>query len=93
MDNDDNFKKWYNYNKVIDIIFTESTKLNDKVPSTKSIQQLCKLNGIIFLTKDITDMMKLFASLSIVRSSGNVKYFNKSKENSKSSLKEHFNID
>lgn len=93
IENDVNFQKWYNYNRVLDIIYNTDTKINDKLPSGKTLQDLCKVNGIILLNKDITDLNKLFNSLGIIKSSGSTKYISKSKENAQEILKNHFNID
>jgi hypothetical protein len=93
IERDPNFQKWYNYNSVLDIIYNTDTKINDKLPSAKVIQDLCKVNGIILLNKDMTDLSKLFSSLGIIRSAGSAKYIAKSKETSQEILKKHFNID
>ena len=57
------------------------------------IDNVCKVNGIILLNKDMVDLFKLFTSLGIIRSSGSSKYIGKSKEISQEILKKHFNID
>ena len=93
IEKDPNFQKWYNYNSVLDVIFNEDTKTNDKLPSSKVIQDLCKVNGIILLNKDVIDLNKLFVSLGIIRTSGSSKYIAKSKETSQEILKKHFNIE
>lgn len=93
IEKDPNFQLYYNYNSIIDVIFNLETKINDKLPSAKSIQDLCKMNGVILLKKDVVDMMKLFNSLGIIRSSGSSKYFAKTKDTAKEILKKHFNID
>lgn len=93
IENDVNFQKWYNYNKVLDIIYNTDTKINDRLPSGKTLQDLCKVNGIILLNKDITDLNKLFNSLGIIKTSGSTKYISKSKENAQEILKNHFNIE
>jgi hypothetical protein len=93
IERDPNFQKWYNYNSVLDIIYNTDTKINDKLPSVKVIQDLCKVNGIILLNKDMADLSKLFTSLGITRSAGSAKYIAKSKETSQEILKKHFNID
>jgi hypothetical protein len=67
--------------------------INDKIPSSKIIQELCKVNGIILLNKDMGDISKLFTSLGIIRSSGNAKYIGKNKDTAQEILKNHFNIE
>lgn len=93
IENDTSFQKWYNYNAVLDVIFNDDTKINDKISSIKNIQDVCKVNGIILLNKDMIDLFKLFTSLGIIRSSGGSKYIGKSKEMSQDILRKHFNID
>lgn len=93
IEKDENYQRWYNYNMFIDIIFNVNTKVNDKLASMKSIQDICKVNGVILLNKDMVDLFKLFISLGIIKSSGNNKYFAKTKETTKEILKSHFKID
>jgi hypothetical protein len=93
IDKDPNFQLYYNYNSILDIIYNQDTKINDKLPSGKSIQDLCKMNGIILLQKDVSNMFKLFTSLGIIKASGSTKYFSKGKESAQEILRKHFNID
>jgi hypothetical protein len=58
---------------VIDIVYNDDTKINDKLPSIKNLQDICKVNGLNLLNKDMADISKLFNSLGIFRSSGNAK--------------------
>jgi hypothetical protein len=93
IEKDPNFQLYYNYTAILNIIYNQDTKLNDKLPSGKSIQDLCKMNGIILLQKDVTNMFKLLTSLGIIRAGGSTKYFAKSKETALELLKKHFNIE
>lgn len=92
IERDPNFQKWYNYNNILEVIYTSDSKINDKLPSGKVIQDLLKVNGIILLNKDIAEMFKLFGSLGITRTVGSVKYFSKTKESAHEILKSHFKI-
>lgn len=92
IEKDPNFQKWYNYNNILEIIYTNDSKINDRLPSGKVIQDLLKVNGIILLNKDITEMFKLFSSLGITRTVGSAKYFSKSKDSAHEILKSHFKI-
>lgn len=93
LEKDPNFQKWVNYNIVIDVIYGPDTKINDKLPSSKTISELCKVNGLILLNKDLTEMNKLFASLGITRSAGSSKYIAKTKQTAQEILKTYFKID
>lgn len=93
IDRDPNYQKWLLYNSILDIIYTPDTKINDKLLSTKNIIDLCKLNGIILLQKDIVSCFKLLGSINIVKSSGSVRYISKTKEIAYETLKTHFNVE
>lgn len=92
LDKDPNFQKWILYDSILDLIYNPDTKINDKLPSTKNIAELMKLNGTNMLPRDVTDFVKVLSSLSILRTSGGSKYIGKSKETAKEILKNHFNI-
>jgi Na+-transporting NADH:ubiquinone oxidoreductase subunit NqrC len=92
LDKDPNFQKWILYDSILDLIYNPDTKINDKLPSTKNIAELMKLNGTNMLPRDVTDFVKVLSSLSILRTSGGSKYIGKSKETAKEILKTHFNI-
>lgn len=92
IDKDSNFQTWNLYNSVLDVIFTDDTKMNDKLPSSKGIIDICKVNGIIVLQKDLTSLFKLLASLGIIKNSGSVKYIVKNKDVSVELVMKHFKI-
>lgn len=92
MDTNPSYQKWFHCNNVIDIIYSDDTKINDRLPSIKSIIDLCKINSVILLPKDVSDLFKLFLSLGIIRGTS-TKYINKSKESAQEILKKHFKIE
>lgn len=93
IEKDPNFQKWVNMNIVLDVIYNPETKINDKLPSNKTIQELCKVNGLILLNKDLAEINKLFISLGMTKSSGSAKYISKSKQVSQELLRGYFKID
>lgn len=93
IDGDPNYQKWMLYDKILNVIFNDETRINQKLPSNKSIIDICKVNGIILLPKDITDFLKIITNINILKTAGSSRYFNKSKEASIEILKRHFNID
>lgn len=92
IENDPNYQKWMLYDSLIDVVYNVDTKINDKFPSSKTVIELGKLNGINLLQKDAADFIKMLSSLSILRSSGPSKYFGKSLETAKEIIRQHFNI-
>ena len=80
IERDPNFQKWVNFNIILDVIYGPETKINDKLPSNKTIQDLCKVNGLILLNKDMMELNKLFTTLGLTKSSGSSKYIAKTKD-------------
>jgi hypothetical protein len=93
IEKDENYQKWYNYNKLLNIIYNKDSKINDKLSSMKNIQDLCKVNGLIFLNKDLVSAFKMLTSLGIIRTGGSSKYIAKSKDTADELLRNHFGIE
>jgi len=93
IEKDPNFQKWRIYKQILDIIYTEDTKVNQKLPSNKGIMELCKLSDVIMLPKDITNFLKTMGSLGIIKTSGSTRYFSKARDVAFETLNKHFNID
>ena len=93
IDNDPNYQKWVLYESILNVVYTSETRINDKLSSTKNIIDLCKLNNILLLQKDINDFLKLMVSLNIIKTSGSSRYVIKQRDISFDTLKKHFNIE
>ena len=92
IEKDPNYQKWMLYDQVLDIIYTEDTKMNQKLPSNKGIIDMCKVSDIIVLPKDITDFLKVMAGLGIIKVSGSSRYINKQRDLAFEILRKNFNI-
>lgn len=92
MEKDPNFQKWVLYDRILNIIYPEDYKVNQKLPTNKIISEVLKSNDIIVMPRDITGFLNLMNSLGIIKTSGSVKYLNKQREMAFDSLKSHFNI-
>jgi hypothetical protein len=93
IEKDPNYQKWLLFNEILEIIYTEETKMNQKLPSNKGIIEMCKINDIIVLPKDMTNFLKSMAGLGIIKISGSARYISKQRELSFESLRKHFNIE
>lgn len=93
IERDPNYQKWLLFNEILEVVYTEDTKMNQKLPSNKSIIEMCKANDIIVLPKDMTNFLKSMASLGIVKTSGSARYINKQRDQALETLKKHFNIE
>ena len=93
IEKDPNFQKWMLYEQILEIIYTEDTRMNEKLSSNKSIIEVCKVNGIIVLPKDISEFLKVVTGLGIVKVSGSAKYINKQRDLSFEILRKHYGIE
>jgi len=92
LEKDPNYQKWMLYDQILNIIYTEDTKMNQKLPANKGITDMCKVNNIIVMPKDVTDFLKIMNGLGIIKTSGSVRYINKQRDLSFEILKKQFNI-
>ena len=81
------------YEQILDVIYPEDTKMNQKLPSNKSIIDMCKLSDMIVLNKDISDFLKVMSTLGVVKVSGNAKHVNKQRDVSFDILRKHFGVE
>jgi hypothetical protein len=93
IEKDPNYQKWLLYEEMLKVIFTEDTKVNQKLPSNKSIIDMCKANSLFVLPRDIIYFILLLNSINIIRTSGSAKYFGKQRDVAFETLRRHFNID
>jgi len=93
IDRDPNYQKWMLYEQILKVIYPEDAQNSQKLASNKAIIEMCKINGIIVLPKDMTNFLKLLNSLGIIKTSGSSRYINKQRDLSFEVLKKHFNID
>ena len=92
LEKDPNYQKWMLYDQILTIVYTEDTKMNQKLPSNKSIIDMCKVNDIIVMPKDITDFLKVTNGLGIIKTSGSSRYVNKQRDLAFEILRKQFNI-
>lgn len=92
IEKDPNYQKWMLYDQILDIIYPEDAKMNQKLPSNKVIADMCKVNEIIVMPKDITNFLKVTSNLGIIKTSGSTRYINKQRDLAFEILKKHFGI-
>ncbi len=93
LEKDPGYQKWLLYDQMLHIIYTEDTKMNQKLPSNKAIVDMCKANGIIVLNKDLADFLKIITNIGIIKVSGSAKYINKTKDLAEEYLRKQYNIE
>jgi hypothetical protein len=93
LEKDPNYQKYMLFEQVLQVVYQEDTKMNQKLPSNKAIIDMCKVNDMIVLNKDITDFLKVMSNLGIIKVSGSAKYINKQRDLSFEILRKHFNVE
>jgi hypothetical protein len=66
--------------------------MNQKLPANKGIADMCKVNDIIVMPKDVTDFLKVMNGLGIIKTSGSSRYVNKQRDLAFEILRKQFNI-
>jgi hypothetical protein len=92
IEKDPYYQKWILYDKILNIIYTEDSKINERLPANKNIIEICKINDFIVTPKDITDFLKVMNNLGIIKTSGSAKYISKQRDLAFEALRKHFNI-
>jgi hypothetical protein len=92
LEKDPNYQKWMLYDQMLSIIYTEDTKMNQKLPANKGITDMCKVNDVIVMPKDVTDFLKVMNGLGIIKTSGSSRYVNKQRDLAFEVLRKQFNI-
>ena len=93
IEKDPSYQKWLLYDEMLKVIFTEDTKVNQKLPSNKAIIDMCKASDILVLPKDIINFIKISTNIGIIKVSGSAKYFGKQRDMAFETLRKHFNIE
>ena len=93
IDKDPNYQKWMLYEQILKVVYPESALNSQKLPSNKAMIEMCKVNGMIVLPRDMINFLKIINSLDIIKTSGSSRYINKARDISFDVLKAHFNID
>jgi hypothetical protein len=93
LEKDPNYQKFLLYEQILQVVYPEDMRMNQKISPTKSIIDMCKVNDLIVLNKDITDFFKVMTNLGIIKISGNTKYINKQRDLAFEILQKHFGVE
>lgn len=93
IEKDPNFQKWMLYDQILSIIYTEDTKMNQKLPSNKAMIDICKVNDIIVMPKDMIDFLKTMSNLGVIKTTGSTRYISKQRDLAFEILSKHFKIE
>lgn len=86
------FKKWEEYDNLLDIIYNSTKEVGDNIPSSNSIIELAKISNNPITITELAKFIKLLYYIDVIRKVGNKRILNLVKEKGKSTLQSYFNI-
>lgn len=86
------FKNWYTFNQMLEIIYSKVDQVGEKIPSTNALYELSEITGNRINKKTMESFIKTLYYLNIVKLEGNRRVLNISKESGLARLKSHFDI-
>lgn len=86
------FKTWYNFNKLLELIYSKVNEVGEKIPSSNGILELSELSGNKIDRKTLDSFIKTLYYLDIVKLEGNRRVLNVKKEQGIEILRKHFDI-
>lgn len=90
--NKDNYRKWYEYTEIINILYMNKEE-REKIPPNEIIIELADMSKVYITSDQLHLAMNLFESLNIISIKGDIRFISKTKEEATEMLKEYFNID
>lgn len=90
--NTPNFKKWYQYNFVLELIYEAHPEINTKVMSVDDLLNLIKDSELVMSKTELDKLFKICYGLKIIKLEGNRKYINMEQQSALIALKKFFKI-
>ena len=86
------FKQWYKYNYLLDLIYSSTNELGSKIPTTSGLIELAKIGKTPISAGEFDKFIKLLYHLDIIDRDGNRRILNKPETEGKLMLRHYFNI-
>jgi hypothetical protein len=86
------FKQWYKYNYLLELILNSTKDVGEKIPSTGNILELARIGKNQVTPGEFDKFIKLLYYLEILTREGNRRILNSSVEEAKLTLRHYFNI-
>lgn len=86
------FKTWYKYNHLLELIYSSTKEVGDKIPTTDNIIEIAKISKSPITKSEFEKFVKLLYHLEIVIRDSNKRILNLPEEEGKKLLRNYFNI-
>lgn len=86
------FKKWYKFNYILELIYTKTKEIGDFIPTTNSLMELSEINGAKLDKSTLDKFIKILYYLEIIKLEGNRRVLNILEEEGLQKLRNYFNI-
>lgn len=90
--NTSEFKMWYKYNYLLELIYNSTKDIGDKIPSTDNLIELAKIGKSPITSGEFEKFIKLLYHLDLIAREGNKRILNSTEEEGKKTLRTYFNI-
>jgi regulator of replication initiation timing len=86
------FKQWYKYNYLLELIYSATNEVGSKIPTTGNLIELAKIGKTPITAGEFDKFIKLLYHLDIINRDGNRRLLNKPESEGKLMLRHYFNI-
>lgn len=86
------FKKWYKFNYILELIYAKTKDIGEHIPTTNSLMELSEINGARLDKSTLDKFIKILYYLEIVKLEGNRRVLNMVEEDGLEKLRNYFNI-
>lgn len=86
------FKTWYKYNYLIELVYKSTKEVGEKIPTTGYLMELSKYSKTPITKGELDKFIKLLYFLGVIVKDGNKRILNITELKGKSILRSHFNI-
>jgi len=86
------FKIWYKYNYLLELIYDSTKDVGEKIPSTQNLIDLAKIGKTPITSGEFDKFIKLLYHLNIIQREGSRRILNSSEDEGKKTLRNYFNI-
>jgi len=90
--NTSEFKQWYKYNYLLELILNSTKEIGGKIPSTGNLMELARIGKNQVTTGEFDKFIKLLYYLDILTREGNRRILNSSEDDAKLTLRHYFDI-